>query len=114
MSDFEDTIERLLEEAFPRCMVKPQYPVKFGGDQLFVDFFIPSMNVAIECQGEQHYKFVAHFHKDKDGFTAHQARDAMKKQWAMKNKVKLIEIPYTNYPKTAADLFNLIYRQIKK
>jgi hypothetical protein len=114
MSDFEETIEVLLAEAFPRCLVRPQYPVKFNGDQLFIDFFIPSMNVAIECQGEQHYKFIPHFHKDKEGFAAHQARDAAKRVWASKNKVTLIEIPYNECPETPAGLFNFIYKRVKK
>ena len=86
-SNFEDLIEELLEEAFPRCTVFPQYSVKFEGNQFFIDFFIPSMHLAIECQGEQHYKFVPHFHRD---------------------------IPFNQVPDTAAGLFNLIYEQAKK
>jgi hypothetical protein len=113
-SNFEETIEELLEEAFPRCTIFPQHPVKFEGDQLFIDFFIPSMNLAIECQGEQHYKFVPHFHGNEAGFTSYVSRDSVKKRWAQKNKVKLIEIPYNAVPETATELFHLIYEQAKK
>lgn len=113
-SNFEDQIEELLDEAFPRCTIFPQHPVKFEGDQLFIDFYIPSMNLAIECQGEQHYKFVPHFHRDEAGFKAYLERDDVKRRWAKKNKVKLVEISYDSVPSSAASLFRLIYKQTKK
>ena len=113
-SNFEEHIAELLDEAFPRCTIFPQHLVKFEGDQLFIDFYIPSMNLAIECQGEQHYKFVPHFHRDEAGFKAYVERDNAKKRWARKNKVKLIEIAFDKVPETAAALFRLIYKQAKK
>jgi hypothetical protein len=113
-SDFEDSIEELIEEAFPRCTVIPQHPVKFEGDQLFVDFFIPSMNLAIECHGEQHYKFVPHFHGNEEGFKSYVARDVQKRRWAKKNKITLVEVPYNQKPQTAAALFNLVYSGVKR
>lgn len=115
MSNFEEVIEELLAEAFPRCKIFPQHPVQFRGIQLFIDFFIPSMNLAIECQGEQHYKYVPHFHGTKEEFKEHEVRDQAKRDWARKEKVTLVEIPYNRKPNTAAALFNFIYEhKVKK
>jgi hypothetical protein len=113
-SNFEDDIEELLNEAFPRCTILPQYSVKFGGDQLFIDFFIPSMNLAIECQGEQHYKFVPHYHQSEEGFKSYLARDQAKRDWARKQKAILVEIPFNQKPTTAVELFHFIYKNRDK
>jgi hypothetical protein len=114
MSKFEENIGRLLGEAFPRATIFSQHSIKYEGEQLFVDFFIPSMNIAIECQGEQHYKFVPHFHKDDEGYKSHIKRDVAKRGWARKNKVTLVEIPFNDSPANASKLFRMVYDQIKK
>jgi hypothetical protein len=112
-SNFEETIEGLLNAAFPRCTIFPQHPIKFEGDQLFIDFFIPSMNLAIECQGEQHYKLITHFHGNEEGFKAYTSRDEAKRRWAKKNKVILVEIPFDKVPRTATELFSVVYKGVK-
>jgi hypothetical protein len=109
MSDFEDKIEDLLREAFPKLTIFRGHPIKFDNEQMFADFFLPTLNVIVECHGIQHYKFVPHFHNDEAGFKAHQERDERKRQWARKNKVRMIEIPYDQCPETAAELFYMIY-----
>jgi hypothetical protein len=108
MSDFEEEIFEFLKVAFPRATIFPQHPVKFFGEQLFIDFYIPAMSLAVECQGEQHYSFTPHFHGDKEGFKASVARDNNKREWARKNNVFLLEIPFNDRPRSAGDLFNRI------
>jgi hypothetical protein len=108
MSDFEEEIYEFLQMAFPRSTIFPQHPIKFFGSQMFIDFYLPTLNLAVECHGEQHYSFTAHFHGDKEGFEASKVRDANKREWARKNKVYLLEIPYHDRPKNAAELFTRV------
>lgn len=58
------------------------------------DFFIPSSNLLIEYDGEQH------FNEDKgwdEPIEEIQKRDQLKNEWALKNGYTLIRIPYTHY-----------------
>lgn len=69
-----------------------QYHEKWLGNQS-LDIYIPSINIAIEYQGEQHYKpvelfgGVEHFHRQNK-------RDERKRQLCIKYGVKLIEWKY--------------------
>jgi very-short-patch-repair endonuclease len=108
MSDFEDTIYGMLKQAFPRATIKQQYAVKFNGKVLLFDFYIPSYGVMIECQGEQHYKFVPHFHHNKAGFDDYVYRDQLKDQWCAKNDYTLIKIPYNQRPNSAEEVVSLL------
>jgi hypothetical protein len=59
---------------------------------LYLDFFIPNVNIAIEIHGEQHFKYIPFFHKTKAGFLQHKARDQKKAQWCEINNITLIEL----------------------
>jgi len=61
---------------------------------LMLDFFIPSLNIAVEVQGQQHFKFNSHFHGNKLGFWKSRRNDARKKEWCEINNIKLIELVY--------------------
>ena len=58
-----------------------------------IDIFIPSKNIAIEYQGEQHYKPVDYFGGEK-AFIETQKRDKWKIDLCIKNNIKLLEWPY--------------------
>jgi hypothetical protein len=57
------------------------------------DVFIPSLNIAFEYQGKQHFEPIDYFGAEK-GFLNNQRRDSEKLNKSKKNKVKLI---YWNY-----------------
>ncbi|WNM50932.1 HNH endonuclease [Staphylococcus phage Alsa_3] len=61
---------------------------------LSYDFYLPDFNILIEYQGEQHYKPIKHF-GGKKTFENQKMIDNIKKQYAIDNNFKLIEIPYT-------------------
>ena len=63
-------------------------------EALYLDFYIPLLKKAIEVHGEQHYKFVAHFHNNAMGFIKHKKRDNDKKEWCEINGIEYIELPY--------------------
>ena len=60
------------------------------------DFYIPSLNIAIEYDGEQHYKIVKHF-GGLDKFIKTKVRDTIKTIYCEENNIKLIRIPYWDF-----------------
>ena len=65
---------------------------------LSYDFYIPSMDILIECQGEQHYKPVD-FMGGAERFTMQQENDRLKREYAQQNGYYLLEISYKDYRK---------------
>ena len=77
---------------------KPQY--RFDNcrskNELPFDFYIPSLNIAIEYDGMQHFEIIKHF-GGLDGFIDTKIRDTVKTIYCKENNIKLIRIPYTEY-----------------
>ena len=61
---------------------------------LWVDFYIPSLNTAIEFDGEQHYKFTKRFHRTYDRFIESQYRDRLKNTLLGEKGIRLIRVSY--------------------
>jgi very-short-patch-repair endonuclease len=55
------------------------------GENLYLDFFIPSLKLVVEVNGRQHETFVPHFHGTKRDFILQQQRDRRKAEWCLKN-----------------------------
>lgn len=66
-----------------------------GGHNLELDCFNEDLKIAIEYNGEQHYKYIPYFHKTKDTFYNVKYRDEMKKRMCEENGIRLIVVPYT-------------------
>ena len=66
---------------------------------LYFDFYLPEYNTVIEYQGEQHYNIINKGYYTEQSFLELKERDNLKKEYCNKNKIKLIEIPYTDYNK---------------
>lgn len=60
-----------------------------------LDCYNEELRLAVEYNGEQHYRFIEKFHKDEEAFKKQQKRDKKKKELCRKNGVKLIIIPHT-------------------
>lgn len=69
-----------------------QYRAKWLGLQS-LDIYIPSLNIGIEYQGQQHYKPVDYF-GGKEKLNEQKERDLTKKKLCLKNGVKLLEWKY--------------------
>lgn len=80
-------------------------------DKLYIDFYLPDYNIAIECQGIQHFKPVHAFGGAK-AFHECQKRDLVKKELCEKNNVKLFYFSNVNinYP---YDVYNDINKLIE-
>lgn len=58
------------------------------------DFYLPSYNMLIEYDGQQHFKDVEIFI---DSLEQVQYRDSFKEQWCQENNIKLLRIPFSEY-----------------
>ena len=62
---------------------------------LKLDFYLPTINMAIECQGIQHFKPMVYF-GDQEGFEYLQQNDKLKKELCEKHNVPLYYINYND------------------
>lgn len=85
----------LLSSLYPTLQVLEELPVYIHKKEIvYLDFYIPLKKTCIEIHGEQHYKFVAHYHGNALGFIKHQKRDRDKKEWCLLNGINFIELPF--------------------
>jgi hypothetical protein len=68
-------------------------PIK-KGQTLYMDFYLPLLKWCVEVHGEQHYKFVSHYHGNMMSFLKGQQKDKDKKEWCSINNIRYIELPY--------------------
>lgn len=88
------------EKRFDEC--RDQKPLPF-------DFFIPSKNLLIEFDGEQHYKKMRTFDTD-ESFAKRQYHDKLKTEFCKNSKIDLLRIPYweiENISKILSNKLNL-------
>lgn len=89
-------LEQIYNKKFPSC--RPDFlrnPVTGGKFNLELDCFNQSLNLAVEYNGIQHYKYVPFFHKNKEAFYNQKYRDDMKQRICKQYGVILIDVPYT-------------------
>lgn len=55
---------------------------------------MPSISLAVEVHGKQHYEFVPFFHKTKADFLLARKRDRDKLEWCNLNDVTLVTLPH--------------------
>lgn len=58
------------------------------------DFYLPLHSIAIEYDGEQHFRPVEHF-GGKEGFSRRLLNEAVKEAFAHAAGIKLLRVPYT-------------------
>ena len=83
-----------IRSIFKLVQFKEEVPIPTGKTTLFLDFYIPVHKMAIEVHGEQHYKYIQHFHQTAANFMSHKQRDKDKATWCEINGITLITLPY--------------------
>jgi hypothetical protein len=89
-------LERLLSKRFPKT--RPDFlrnPVTGGKFNMELDMYCRELRLACEYNGQQHYKYVPYFHRNKEAFRNQGYRDELKRRMCRENGVHLIEVPYT-------------------
>ena len=82
---------RILEE-----VKLPGSTVPHRRSVLYLDFFIPVINVGIEVHGKQHYEFTPFFHRNIKDYLLSMNRDDDKAAWCKLNNIKLIVLKYSD------------------
>lgn len=95
----EEECRKCLQHLFGRPFNKdrPDFlrnEVTGGTHNLEIDCFDKDLKLGVEYQGQQHYKFIPFFHKNKEAFLNQKYRDYMKRQICRDNGINLIEVPY--------------------
>lgn len=86
---------QLIKQIFPTMQILEEVPIPLRKSEvLYLDFYLPLNKFCIEVHGEQHYKFVAHYHNNKMGFIKHKKRDKDKQEWCDINNIRYIELPF--------------------
>ena len=68
------------------------------------DFYLPDYNILIEFQGEQHERPIKYFGGEKK-FKVQKIHDQLKRDYAIKNNITLLEIWYWDI-KNITDILN--------
>lgn len=74
---------------------------------MMVDFYLPKHNIIIEYNGIQHYKKIPMFNERT--LEQQQERDIAVRQYCKRHKIKLIEIPYTEFD----NIENILKKELK-
>ena len=86
---------KLLSSVFPTLQILEEVPIRLRKSQtLYLDFYLPLNKLCVEVHGEQHYKFITHYHRNQIGFLKHKKRDREKMEWCEINDIKYVELPY--------------------
>lgn len=89
-------LEYLFKKPFPKA--RPDFlrnPVTGGNFNLELDCYNAELGIAVEYNGEQHYRYIPYFHRNKESFYNQKYRDDMKRRLCKDAGVFLIEVPYT-------------------
>lgn len=86
---------KILKDLFPTLQILEEVAIPLRkAETLYLDFYMPLTRVCVEAHGEQHYKFIAHYHNNPLGFVRHKKRDKEKAEWCKINGIRLIELPF--------------------
>lgn len=89
-SELHVRARKLLRKIYPTQRILEEVPIPCG---LYLDFFLPSVKMAVEVQGQQHFSQVEFF-QSKSGFLKGQKNDQTKRNWCELNNIKLVELRY--------------------
>jgi hypothetical protein len=102
-----------LKREFPKLLIKHQWSPKWLSG-MRIDVSIPSLKIAIEYNGEQHYRPIEFF-GGREMFVLQKKRDTLKKKKCSSNGVKLFIVKYNEDLDTALDKIKLfVEKKIKK
>ena len=89
-SKFQKKVKDFLEPYWELDVVFEEF--KIVGTRLSLDFYNASKKIAIEVQGEQHFKFNNFFHKSRQDLRRQFERDEKKLKFCKLNDISLVEI----------------------
>lgn len=110
LSRGQAALTNIMERLLPGEKVEIEYPI---GERLKLDVFCPKVRLAAEYHGQQHFVFIEHFHRDKDGFRDSQRRDIRKAQLCKEKGITLVVFCAQN-PMTEDFVFNSLMEALRE
>lgn len=105
----ESHLENIVKDALAKNNIQFEYQKRFPWLGLqSLDFYLPEYNIAIECQGEQHYK-EGHF---RESLEIQKQRDLTKKQKCEEKGINIFYFASEKYDKSIINNTNELVRKI--
>ena len=89
-SKFQFTVKQFLKTYWKGDVVFEE--LRIVGTRLSLDFYNANKKVAIEVQGQQHFKYIPFFHNTRGSYLKQIKRDVKKNEFCDLNKIHLVEI----------------------
>lgn len=105
-SKLQHLIYDLLLELYPNYQVVYEQVIPQLNQR--IDIFIPTLGIAFEIHGIQHYEYNSFFFKDELAWNKSVLLDKTKVKFLDEHGIKLVEIPYNTKIKTKEDLRSFI------
>lgn len=116
LSYYNMVIDKYLDEI--KVPHKREHTVWIGNRWFRFDFYLPSYNLLIEYDGEQHYKPVRRFkctdEEVAQKFNAIQEHDQLKNKYCFDNGINLLRIPYWEHKNVKAIINTCLQRLNEK
>lgn len=93
-SKFQNRVKNFLKPYWKNDIVFEEF--RIVGTKLSLDFYNANKKVAVEVQGDQHIKYVKHFHKNRLKYLDQLKRDDKKLDFCNFNGIKLVEVYSTD------------------
>ena len=92
----------LLKEMFPTCQLIEEVSIApRKGEVLYLDFYIPLHSLCVEVHGEQHYKFIPHYHGNMMGLYIRQNMNLRISYMIKHGNLHLLRVYKRNKKKTS-------------
>lgn len=109
VSKGEKVIKSFLEDLEEVFKVQERIDRDDKDGKLFVDFYLPRLNIFIEFNGEQHYKYVPYFYGNRlYKYEDQLDRDKYLINYCKKNSIELLSIPYVDFKRIDVILWTFL------
>ena len=105
LSKMESEIQKYLTQESVKFDTQKRFDWLKDNRQMILDFYLPNQNIAIECQGEQHFTPNAFFGGN-DSFESSLERDRLKYQQCKEHNIEIIYYFPEEFLKYNVDFYN--------
>lgn len=100
-----------IRKYFPGFSIKENFHITYRGRDLYIDARLKNatMTIFVEIDGEQHDRYVKHFHGNLSEFQDLQLRDSLKEEFAECYEILFLRIKQ-NFKMTGTDFKMLMFK----
>lgn len=89
--------EVCVADMFNELGIKYQVQKKFDDFDMRFDFYLPDYNIAIECDGAQHFRSINSEWNSDTKLQETRSRDIAKQEYCKNNNITLIQVPFWDH-----------------